>query len=698
MFKKSFAGVSIYVLAFWFLVIFAILSMFNFVRLNPYRADIKNFESTLEDVSINFSFKDKIKLNNSFFVCFNERCKTPDSDYFYNVYFSKYTPYSFDSFYEDKLDKIYFVFNDKKIEKELKDIYLYVGNREYYYNTDSISKFRKNKISFQSDETHEKQTYNALILPNDYKNNVKGYLNLFVTTFLSFFYNWQYFIIQYFWLFVAFLIYVFKKDEFNFKLNTKAYWILFGAVILFTILSRVNLLKYYPFWYDEIYTKQLIQKGFISCFKDSGNPPLFFILEFLISKISLSDVSLRLIPLALGIAFVPVTYILFNKINKSIALFASFFISINTIFIYHSKEIRSSILCALLIALSIYFLFKYLNKPNDKNLIYYAICAICAINTHYYLCIFAFCNYIWGIVDLCSRKNKKETVKFTIANLICALTFTPYLIISFKTAVGESFNGWIGNFDKLKFLYTINEYFINKYVFLFLALIVLLNLIFLYLPKNILEKINLKTDPKKENLYIYLVYSITLILIIVSLISVFVKPVFHKRLLLSIYCLVAYLEILSISTVFNFEKTGKIPSVIKTIYGIILFLICMKMTHPMPLVQTYNVQSYMNFIAQDAPKYINKGYEIQGFVVDFKDYINNFDAVKDLNINWNIIRGNKGEYLTVINKKKYVKSGKKTVLYLSSMGIDIENALSFKPNAFIYHTPSIINAKIIYED
>lgn len=704
--KKNKKKISIYVLSFWILIIFAVFSIINITRLNPYKAEIKDSETVLETAVINFTFENKLKLSKDFMVCFNDVCKTPNSDFFNNVYSLHYNGAVFkNDFYADKLNKIYLVYdknNSNSIENNLNNIHLYVGNRAFNYQKEDIEKFKKAFVEIKLENSSKNKEYRVNVIPDDFKTNYKGVANNFSTAFLNLFYNWQIFIIPYFWLFIAFCIFAVRKNEFNFKMNNKIYYSLLGLFFLTALLLRCNLLTYNPFWYDELYTKFVASQNFLSCFKDPGNPPLFFILEYFMSKINNSDLALKLVPLFIGACFTPLIYLLFKNINKNLALFASFFACINTIHIYQSKEIRSGVLCAFLIVAVIYFLFKYLDNPKTKNLVYYLIFSIFAMNTHYYLAIFVFTNFIWGIVDLASNKklnNKKnEFIKFISANILIALTFIPYIIISFKQALGANFNSWIGNFDKFKFLYAINEFFINKYVFIFLALIVLINLTFTLLPKNIIEKFNLKIDSKKANMYIYLIYSIAAILIIVSLISVFIKPIFHKRLVLSIYTLIMLVEILSISTVFNFENLKKLPLILKGFYSTVLFCICMLITHPMPVNKICKIDDYMNFIESDSKKYIEQGYEIHGFLIDHKKSLKQFPNVKKLDINWHIISGNKGEYLQSFKKSDYVKGSKKAVLYINTIGVDFEKALLYNPNAYIIYTNSISNAKLIYDN
>ena len=679
--------------AFWILIIFSLYSILSIFLKYPYKFQIKGFNTPLNPITINLELNKKY--NKNIFACFNDYCLNFENNGISNIYSIKFNN-EIVGFSDSKIKNLYIAYPDniEDFENSIINLSLYTGQKTEFYNKNDLLKLKKKHFTMETDG--EKENYNAYQLK--FKSNYKGYLSHIHNLFLALFYNWQIFIIPYFWLFVAYLIYNFKKEIFNFKLPKNTPYYALSAIIILGIFLRLVGFLEYPLWLDEIYTKTTAIKNFISTFNDPGNPPMFFIFEYIISKIfNSSDLVLRILPLIFSILIIPTTFLLLkdnDPKNTKTAIFGAFFASINTIFIYHAQEARCYSMAMFLSLAVIYFLFKYLKDLKTKNLIIFSILSIMAINTHYILTIFILGNFLWGIFSL--LKEKKELLKFLIANILIGLSFLPYLLNIYKTSFNQGFNSWIDELSKNTFLYTINEYFINKYVFLILCIVLFITLIMSFLPDEWLNKINLKKDINKENLFIYLIYSIAFILIISSIISIYIKPILHKRILLAGYGLLFLLEIVSISSIFHFIKENKIYRMLQGIYSIILFMICLSMTHPMPLREMYRLDDFMEFIQNDIKNYPSN-YEIHAITNDREDYLDYFPNLKDNNkIIWHYVDTNSMKYLKKISKKDYIK-GKYGVVYLHNMSADIEFMSLMNPNMSVYKTNTIKNGKIIYK-
>ncbi len=686
--------------AFFCVIVFSLFTILMIFKNNYTKFEIRNFISPIEPITMNIEMKDKI--NSNVFVCYDDYCSVLDNSILSNIYYSH-----FQSGYENtdnkKIKNIILAYpaDDKKFFNELLNIDLHIGNKKYYLNKDELSKINQKKFKIEVSNSNSKKQeiveYNTLLLSD--KGNYRGIFNNICILFLSLFYNWQMFIIPYAWLFFAFVFYLFNRNEFNFNfkfLKIKPIYIL-SFVCLVGVLLRLDNISYYPLWTDEVYTKTVAIKDFVSCFKDAGNPPLFFILEYLITKlIGTSDTALRFLPFVFGISTIPLVYLLFKEINTKTALFASFMASINTIFIYHSTEARGYSLSCLLVVLNIYFLFKYLKNNSLKNLVLYAIVMILSINHNYYLSLFVFCNFIWGVVDLFQNKNKKNILSFVIANFVSIVTILPYLFISFKVAISSSFNSWIPKFGFELYKYAINEYFLNKYIFLFLCIVVFVNLVLIYLPKNILEKMNLKLNPKKSEFLIYLVFCLALILILASIVSVYIKPIFHKRVLLSIYMLLFLIEVINITGIVEFVKNNKYTKILKTSYFLILAFVYFSITKPMPIIMQCRLDDFMNLVQNDAIKY-EKEYEIHCITCDTEEYLEHYPEVKKLNIKWHYIDTNSGFHIEKLNKFDYIDKNKKSIIYMHAISTDISQIALFNPYIDIFKSNSISSARLIYK-
>ncbi len=671
---------AVVICSFWALIIFAIYSIFNILHTYSYRFTIKNLNQTLKPISINLIPIQRF--DEDIFVCFNSYCRSFDKDNFNNIY-----SYKFDdndqAFYKTKVKNIFILYprEFKNFNKNIETIWLNVGNNDYYYNQKDIFKFTRKDLKMALDKDQTEQVYSAIKLP--IVNNYKGFLNHLSVLFLSLFYNWNFFIIPYFWLFVAYLIYFFNKDKFNFRFSSKFVYCALGGIILISIFLRIVNISYYPLWTDEVYTKAIAIENLKSCFSDPGNPPLFFVLEYLISKFApLTNFNLRILPCCLGVLFVIFSYLLFKNLSKKQALFVAFLACVNSINIYHSQEARGYSLSMFLSVFAIYLLFNYLKKTNFINLFLYGIVTILLVNTNYYLVLFALTNFIWGIFSLIDDKKWKEIIKFTTINFLSALTFAPYFLISSSNALSSGFNGWIGELSKETFLYTINAYFINKYVFITLCFVLLANLIYCFATKT----------SNRKNLFMYLVYTLTFILILASAISIFVKPIIHKRVLLSLYGIFFIMEAFVIIGAFHLKKLKPLS----IIYSIILTFVYFSITTPMPLREICNLNDFINLIKNDAPRYAQE-YEIHAITCDNKDYLRAYPEVLELDyIKWHFIDTNNGNHLEEIKKSDYVEGNKKAIIYFNSIGVDTERIGFLDPRVFVFRSNLTTASKIIY--
>jgi len=303
--------------------------------------------------------------NQPFYFCFEDYCTPPYlSNQMNNIQSFSYNN-SCSDFSKRNVKNIKIVYPREypNFKDSINYISLHVDFKNYYYNKEDIKKF---KI-----QDNQEEKYIEIILPKI--DNYKGSINHIYTSVMSLFYNWSQYIFFYLFLICAGGIYIFNKeilDIHNIKQKFKEDKILYISLFLITLLAlflRLVNFTYTPLWVDEIYTKIIAANNFISTYKDPGNPPLFFMVELIFTKLFSSSVFiLRLPSLIFGIALPAIIYFIFKDISKKLALFASFLTSINIISVYLSQEARSGSMCLFLVALSIYLLFNYINNPSKK--------------------------------------------------------------------------------------------------------------------------------------------------------------------------------------------------------------------------------------------------------------------------------------------------------------------------------------------
>lgn len=694
----------IFKISFWIFVISTILIFAKVIFLNPYIFSSQPFGYSLKPVSINMVLKKPLK--EMMFLCFEDYCKVPknnqlmqNSSDLSNIYSVQYNAEDED-FIRKKIKNIYIAYpnNNQKQEnivENIDEIQLYIGSDEYYYNNDEIKKFKSKTTKIQLENQDKLTDYQVLVVEN--ANNYKGIFNHIINIFLSLFHNWKYFIIPYCWLAFICLLYVFKKDEIDFKinLNKKFYYCTIGLIFAFGALIRLNELNTFSLWFDEIYTKTIATKTFLSTFHDAGNPSAFYIIEYLISKISNSDLMLKLPSYIFGIALIPMVYLLFKDINKNLGIFASFMCAINSIFIYYSAEVRSYSMCAFVGVLCVYCLFKYLKNPTIRNLIYYSLISVVAINTHYMMLFFIGANIIWGLFDFIDKKNYKESIKFLFTSLICVLTFVPYLIINYKEALSLQFNSWISSLNMTSFLKIVYQYFGDIKVFYALLIVAFLMYAIILLPKEIKNQLNI--DERKEYYFNYFAFALSFILLTSGAVSYYIKPILYPRALGSVYFLLFAFEMIIISTIFDFDKIkNKFLISTKILYSFAFMLLFFNAALVQNMREEYVLDNFINFVKRDSVKY-SKDYKIYGVMIDRKEYLDNFPQIKDLNIQWEFVNVNSAMRQSRIKKKDYVEGKQKAVVYFSSLTTDFFSVSITNPKMKTYVTNTLNNGKIEFK-
>ena len=684
---------------FLFATVFLFLKMF---AANLYAFNVKPFGYPLKSVAVNLTSKKP--LERGAFICFNDYCKSLTNNHVLgvnvplsNVYSAEYNASDF-AFTKGRLKNIYFAYpKNSKIKNNIEEVVIYNGVDVKRYYAKDIEKLRSDETEIKIEDKDEVQKYNVIAFENI--NNYKGVFNHILNLFLALFCNWSDFIIPYFWLIFTAVFYIFKKEEIGFEIKFDKkylYWSL-GLITFVAACLRFNEINLYPLWFDEIYTKTIATKTLATTFADAGNPPMFYILEYLVSKISATDFAYRFLPMLFGVLLIPTVFMLFRRMGEKFALFAAFMAAVNSIFIYSSLEARAYSMCAFVGILSIYYLFKYLENSNLKNLIYFIVVSMVAINTHYMLVFFALGNLIWGIFDLIENKKHKELIKFVSLNLLAFLTFVPYFVMNVQNALSLTFNSWILPLKWVSFSKIIQQYFANMYIFYIVIALVLIMYLISLLPQKAKEDMKMSIDKNKENMFNYLSFSIAFVLLVSAVISYYIKPIMYPRAMGAVYFLLFALEMIIISTIFDFSKLkNKFALAFKTLYGIVLVFLVFSITSPQIMREEYILNNFMEFIKSDSVKY-PKDYKVHAVIIDEKGYLDYFPEIKKMDIDWHFVNINGGRFQAKVNKDEYVKGKQKAVVYFSGLTTDFFMTNLIHQNMKIYITNSTNNGKIVFE-
>lgn len=686
---------------FWILLIYSVFTILIIFFKYPYFYQIKNVFYSLNNIDVNLTLDKKI--SEKPLVCFDDYCSdlaSYNNTTVYNVEFSGYENGL--DFYLKPVKKYFIVYPyDKKDEflSAFSDLYLYNGDKKYYFTKNDLLKFKTSiaQIKFDySQDSHSTKYYRIEL--EGVESNYNGVFNHFIIFVLSLFFNCKYFIFPYLGLLGCFLIYSFyRKDKNNCKkenCNSSRHYFLFSLILFLGVVLRFYNIENLPLYPDEIYTKTVAISSFQNCFKDPGNPPLFYLIEFLFCKLfNDSNFSLRFLSFLSGVGFVLAVYLFFKRINKNLALLMMFFASFNTINIIYSQSARCYSLCMVMCVLISYFFLKYLKNLNKKDLIIFSFLSVIAINLHYFCVVYVFSNFVYGIFVIFKNKNHKELLKFVFVNLICFLSFVPYLLISFKNSINQDFNSWIEPLSLIKLKSIISSYFINEKIFLIFLFIVFVNLILIFINKFKINKI-------KKEVFLYLIFSIVFSLFIILIISIFVKPVLDKRILLSLYGLFILLQGVMISGVFECNLLNNKNYFFKNLYSILLLFLFFSITQAGEFKITHNLNGYFFFIQNDIKNndYNKNIYEIHGIVIQDINFLKNFPEIEKLSdINWHVIDTLTKDKIEKISKKDLTKSNKKVILYLSNYGTSLDSNYFIEKQIKIYKTGANKSAKVVLE-
>ena len=229
----------IFKIAFWVLLLASILMIGLIIKKNLYVLNVKDFGSTVKPITINIKFKNKI--DDNYFVCFDNYCKPLENNSLADMTFERINSFSvtFDNSDEEyikhKINGIYFAhsLNNKTVKNNIENIYLNIGEDIQYFEFKDIEKLESKVVSILPDGEKEQKEYKIYKFENS--NNDYDFLHKVKIVILSFVFNWIFYIVPYCWLLVAILIFVFNKDVFKFSTKTKD-TILFSVFLSFVLL------------------------------------------------------------------------------------------------------------------------------------------------------------------------------------------------------------------------------------------------------------------------------------------------------------------------------------------------------------------------------------------------------------------------------------------------------------------------------
>jgi len=152
-------------------------------------------------------------------------------------------------------------------------------------------------------------------------------------------------------------------------------------------------LRYYhigvqSFWTDEVLTLQAAKSEgweLLRYLLYDSSPPLYYLLLRAWLHLGESEGAVRALSMVMGVAAVPVCYLLGRELfDRRVGIAASFFLAINPFHIYYSQETRYPALLVFLVLCSTLFLARAYRTKRFADYAGYVLFSAAALLTHYY--------------------------------------------------------------------------------------------------------------------------------------------------------------------------------------------------------------------------------------------------------------------------------------------------------------------------
>jgi len=313
-------------------------------------------------------------------------------------------------------------------------------------------------------------------------------------------------------------------------MNNKNKQFIFYAIVFFGIFLRLFKLNYPGITVDEYITsnfcsgKNLLYLIF-DTLANNPHPPLFFILEYIITAIfGISEISIRILPALFSIISIFVFYKFVRSFfSEKISFIALFLFCFNPYLIYYSHDARMYPFFLLVSILIIYYFLMSI-KYNSFLFVPFIFWSIIGLYVHNYtfnlLLILNFLVFLKYYEEI--RLN--QWIK---ANIIIFLFWVPLIPFYIKSVLGDAYSLKVGLL--LAPFYTIKNFIfgltINFNLFIIVAFIFITFLIFNAIITN-------RDKTKKQ---INLLVEISLLFIAIPWIeSIILTPVYSDRTLIII--------------------------------------------------------------------------------------------------------------------------------------------------------------------
>jgi 4-amino-4-deoxy-L-arabinose transferase-like glycosyltransferase len=199
-------------------------------------------------------------------------------------------------------------------------------------------------------------------------------------------------------------------------------WLITGIGLV----ARLALLGYQPLWRDEAFTALAVQRplgSMIDVVRNDSAPPLFYLVERLFAVISTSPAMLRLFPVLVGTAAIPLVAALGRRVaGDAGGVWAALIGAVAPALFVSSLDARMYVLATTLVLASTLCLLRALERRSALRWVLYLALSILAVYTVYFALFAVFAQVITVAL---TRWRRRSTVMLvatlgaaTLASLI----------------------------------------------------------------------------------------------------------------------------------------------------------------------------------------------------------------------------------------------------------------------------------------
>ena len=201
------------------------------------------------------------------------------------------------------------------------------------------------------------------------------------------------------------------------------------------------------FWHDESWTWALAQGSLSDLFRNlihlDNHPPLYYLLLWPLSKISVSEAMLRAPSAIFGIASLPFMFLIGRTLGGTMAgLLAMAFLAVAPFHVKHSQEARGYALLFLLCVISLNLLLSLRQQPNRRSTLFGLAMVTALIVYTEYLGVFFILGEVWVVLVL-AYHNQVFGKRALFAAVGGFALFLPWVPFAIQHVTGVSGGFWL---------------------------------------------------------------------------------------------------------------------------------------------------------------------------------------------------------------------------------------------------------------